>query len=257
MQPVRIRRVDSAPVIDGDLSDTAWSGADWYGDFRVVDEPATAADPRTAFSMVHDGTQLYVAAKAGEPQLSALKLASDESRLGAGVAAQAPVVQLVRQGLGQQLLDRLCEVGRVCGQLAGHLDQRPDGAGAEGQRAKHEAGIRECAFLDLGFKRRVGRDHGDGQRPILAGDLGDDGRSARARAPAHSRCDEHHVGPTQGRPDLLTAFEGGFGADGWIPAGPSDRVSLAPRWILRGASERASAWASLLMAMKSTPRMPS
>ena len=85
MQTVRIQRVDTAPIIDGALSDEIWQQVEWYGDFRVVDTPEKSADPPTSFTTVHDGTTLFIAIRADEPQLADVKLETDAALFGSVV----------------------------------------------------------------------------------------------------------------------------------------------------------------------------
>ena len=93
--------------------------------------------------------------------------------------------------------------------------------------------------------------------PELLADLGDDRRRARARAAAHARRDEHHVRVAHqigqsARRSLRPTFSPTFG----LPPAPRPRVSFSPMWMRVGASERASAWVSVLTATNSTPRTP-
>lgn len=60
-------RTDTAPTIDGDLSDDVWQSVGGeqvpiYGSFFVL-QKGTPAEYETTFRMVHDGERLYVAAR--------------------------------------------------------------------------------------------------------------------------------------------------------------------------------------------------
>ena len=84
---------------------------------------------------------------------------------------------------------------------------------AFGRLLGHEAAPR--AFPAEGF-----RDHGDGKRADVLGDLGDDRCGARAGAAAHARRDEDHVRVLQRLVDLLGVLLRGTLADGRIAARP-------------------------------------
>lgn len=62
-------------------------------------------------------------------------------------------------------------------------------------------------------------DHADGQGAQRAGDVGDDGRAARARATALAGGHEDHVGPLEDLLDLLAVVLGGLAADLGVGAG--------------------------------------
>lgn len=56
-------RVDTPPVIDGDLSDSCWQTAAFQGDFRRINEPDRGGPARvvTSFAVAYDKDNLYVA----------------------------------------------------------------------------------------------------------------------------------------------------------------------------------------------------
>ena len=100
-------------------------------------------------------------------------------------------------------------------------------------------------------------DHADRQRAKLAGDAGDDRRGAGPGAAAHAGRDEDHVGAAQEVVDQLLGLLGGALAR---PAGCRRRRGRGSASRRSGcewrASERASAWASVLTATNSTPWTP-
>ena len=73
MKSVKIARVETAPKLDGDLSQQVWQKADWYGDFRVLGQPEKKAEVQTSFAMVHDNENLYVAVNVVEPEMELVK----------------------------------------------------------------------------------------------------------------------------------------------------------------------------------------
>ena len=101
-------------------------------------------------------------------------------------------------------------------------------------------------------------DDADGQRAdLVLGDLGDHGRRAGAGAAALARGDEDHVGALERLLDVVARLGGRARSPrrGWRPRrGPWS--SSWPMFSLMSASHIASAWASVLPAMNSTPRRP-
>ena len=90
-----------------------------------------------------------------------------------------------------------------------------------------------------------------------AGDLRDDGRAARAGAAALAGGHEDHVGPRAGPP---RSPRRGPRRPSCPPRGrrraPRPRVISLPTSSLTSASDMRSAWASVLIAMNSTPLSP-
>jgi hypothetical protein len=135
--------------------------------------------------------------------------------------------------------------------VVGHDDERVDLAL---ERGDADVGLRGAA---LALEPEGARDDTDGERADRLGDARDDGCATGAGAAALARRDEDHVGSSECFLDLFGVI---FGArrptSGSAPA-PSPRVSSRPTSSLTSASLMSSAWASVLMAMNSTPRKPS
>jgi len=79
------------PVIDGRLDDTAWAQVDWTGDF-IQHEPYEGKSPteQTAFKILYDAKNLYVAIKAhdSQPNLIEQRLSRRDDLQGDFVAVQ-------------------------------------------------------------------------------------------------------------------------------------------------------------------------
>ena len=70
---VTIQRVQTAPVIDGSLSDEAWRRARWYDRFLIHGTAQRPASPMTSFAVLHDGHNLILAVQAVEPEPAKIK----------------------------------------------------------------------------------------------------------------------------------------------------------------------------------------
>ena len=69
-----VGRVATAPAIDGDLSDAAWSKAEWETGFRKFErEKHREVKADTAFTILADDENLYIGIKCFEPDMERLK----------------------------------------------------------------------------------------------------------------------------------------------------------------------------------------
>ena len=107
------------------------------------------------------------------------------------------------------------------------------------------------------LERERARDDPDGERADLAGDLGHDGRAARAGAAALAGGDEDHVRALERLLDLVAALPARPPADLGIRAGAETaRRGWRRCGASRSASHMSSACASVFTAMNSTPLSP-
>ena len=73
-----VGRVAMAPAIDGDLSDAAWSKAEWESGFRKFErEKRRDVKADTAFAVIADDENLYIGIKCFEPDMERLKTTVD------------------------------------------------------------------------------------------------------------------------------------------------------------------------------------
>lgn len=73
-----VGRVATVPEIDGDLSDAAWSKAEWKTGFRKFErEKRRDVKADTAFAVIADDESLYIGIKCFEPDMERLKTAVD------------------------------------------------------------------------------------------------------------------------------------------------------------------------------------
>ncbi len=92
---------------------------------------------------------------------------------------------------------------------------------------------------------------------MLLGDLRNDGRGARARAPAHPAGDEDHVGAFEHLPQLLAALLGGLLADLGIRSGAKPLGELLADLYLVGSIRHAQSLGIRVQGDELDPSEPS
>jgi len=63
-------KAETPPAIDGALEDAVWQGGEWHTGFRLLNKPETRVGVQTRFKVAADGSALYFAVRADEPDMA-------------------------------------------------------------------------------------------------------------------------------------------------------------------------------------------